>query len=112
MAKTDLSEAYIRVWLSFKDVPNLAFVVPVVRGETNILIGFHLSLLMEFVDSWPHFYVVTETSADMVSNADLTVQSLHPLVLLADTTPPTDHACYIAAETMATEDTHLEELFL
>ena len=112
MAKMDLSNAYMRVWLSIKDVPKLTFVVPSVPGETNILIDFHLFLLIGLMDSCPLFCVVTETIADMVNNANLTVQPLYSLELLAYTAPLPDQECYIVAEAITMEETHLKELFL
>jgi len=36
MAKTDLSDAYMRVWLALKDVPKLAFVIPSVQGQSDV----------------------------------------------------------------------------
>ena len=59
MAKSDLSDAYMRVWLSLKHVPKVTFVVPSVPGEIDVLIGFHLSLPIGFVDSCQYFCVVT-----------------------------------------------------
>ena len=79
MAKTDLSDAYMRVCLSLVDAPRLAFVIPSFPGEDDILIGFHLSLPIGFVDSCLNFCMVKETIADIYNNADKTTQPVHPL---------------------------------
>ena len=46
MAKTDLSDAYMRVWINIPDVPKLAFAIPPAPGDEEPLIGFHLSCPM------------------------------------------------------------------
>ena len=44
MSKTDLADAYMRVWVKIDDVPKLAFAIPPAPGDQEQLIGFHLSL--------------------------------------------------------------------
>ena len=80
--------------------------------EIDVLIGFHISLPMGFVDSCPYFCVVTETITDMFNQGDTAIQPTHLFELLANTAPLPKHECHVLAETMAVEETHLEELFL
>ena len=112
MAKTDLSEVYMRVWLALKDVVKLAFAVLSVPKERNSLIGFRLSLPMGFVDSCSHFCVVTETIADMVNDGNTAEQPPYLLEHLANIPPPQGHKSYIALPTMAEDDAKVEDLFL
>jgi hypothetical protein len=55
MAKGDLSNAYMRIWLRIAAPPKLAFVVPPHPIDPKPLIGFHLSLPMGFVKSAPYY---------------------------------------------------------
>ena len=111
MAKNDLSDAYMRVWLALKDFAKLVFVVPSLLGETDILIGFHLSLPMGLVNSCLHFCVVTETIVDLGNVGDASEHPLHPLEHLANTPPLPGHECYIAPSITASDDTRLENFF-
>jgi hypothetical protein len=81
MAKVDLSDAYMRIWLRLADLPKLAFVVPPHPSNPEPLVGFHLSLPMGFVESALYFCASTETAADLISHfwglADLA--PAHPL---------------------------------
>ena len=83
MAKTDLSDAYMRVWIRLEDVAKLAFVVPPLPGDTEPLIGFHLSLPIGYVESAPFFCIVTETIADLVNENEQRFTHPHPLEALA-----------------------------
>jgi hypothetical protein len=49
MAKVDLSDAYMRIWLNLKDLTKLAFMIPPHCTNPEPLIGFHLALPMDFV---------------------------------------------------------------
>ncbi len=69
MAKVDLSDAYMRVWLRIVDLPKLAFVFPPHPSDPEPLIGFHLSLPMGFVESAPYFCASTKTVADLINNS-------------------------------------------
>ena len=40
MSKTDLSDAYMRVWIRIKDVPKLAFIIPLPPNDLDVLVGF------------------------------------------------------------------------
>ena len=95
MAKIDLSDAYMRVWIRLEDVAKLAFVVPPLPGDTEPLIGFHLSLPMGYVESAPFFCIVTETIADLVNENGQRFTHPHPLEALAATPPAPDHECFV-----------------
>jgi hypothetical protein len=69
MAKIDLSDAYMRIWLRLQDLPKLAFVIPPHPSDPEPLIGFHLSLPMGFVESAPFFCASTEIAADLINNS-------------------------------------------
>jgi hypothetical protein len=69
MAKIDLSDAYMGIWLRLQDLPKLAFVIPPHPSDPEPLIGFHLSLPMGFVESAPFFSASTETAADLINNS-------------------------------------------
>ena len=100
MAKTDLSDAYMRVWIRFEDVAKLAFVVPPLLGDTEPLIGFHLSLPMGYVKSTPYFCIVMETIADLVNENETRFTHPHPLESLAATPPVPDHECFVPPSKM------------
>ena len=53
ISNIDLLGVYIRVWIRPEDLPRLAFVTPPRPSDQNTPIGFHLSLLMGYVDSAP-----------------------------------------------------------
>lgn len=87
MAKTDLSDAYMRVWLNIVDVPKLAFAIPPIPSDPEPLIGFHLSLPMGYLESATYFCAVSETVADL-ANQQRDIEQLHPLEEMARTRPP------------------------
>eukprot|EP00957_Ditylum_brightwellii_P189603 14432550-Ditylum_brightwellii.AAC.1 len=55
IAKVDLADAYMRVWIRLEDVPALAFIVLPHPGNTETLVGFHLSVPMGYIESAPLF---------------------------------------------------------
>ena len=63
MSNTDLTDAYMRVWIRPEDLPRVAFVVPTHPLDDDTLIGFHLSLLMLYVDISTYFFSAGETVA-------------------------------------------------
>jgi hypothetical protein len=93
MAKVDLSNAYMRIWLRLADLPNLAFVVPPHPCDPEPLTGFHLLLPMGFVESAPYFCSSTETSADLVNHSwgvagQALAHPIHPTSVPTSTTGP------------------------
>ena len=50
-----LYNAYMRVWIYPEDLLRLAFVVPLHPSDHNTIIGFHLSMMMGYVDSASYF---------------------------------------------------------
>lgn len=51
LAKVDLSDAYMRIWVRPEDLPRLDFVVPPHEGDAKPLTGFHLSLPIGYINS-------------------------------------------------------------
>ena len=90
MAKTDLSNAYMRVWIKLKDVPKLAFAIPPVPTNLEPLIGSHLSLPMGYVESAPYFCTASKTVADYANHRGVH-DAPHKLKTLADTKLPADN---------------------
>ena len=99
MDKTDISDAYMRVWIRLQDIPRMAFIVPPLPTNMEQLIGFHLSLPMGYVESAPFFCIVPETIADMV-NEGARLTHPHPLETLATTPPKPTHECHVSADTL------------
>ena len=89
MAKTDLSDAYMRVWIKLKDVPKLAFAIPPIPTNPEPLIGFHLSLPMGYIESAPYFCAASKTVADLPNHRE-DRDAPHRLETLANTKPPAD----------------------
>jgi hypothetical protein len=92
LAKTDISDAFMRVWISLDTIPSLGALLPIYQGEEP-LVAFPLILPMGWVDSPNYLCAVTETAADL-ANARFTANDLstsqHRLAGLASTKPPTD----------------------
>mmetsp|Transcript_18603 Transcript_18603/g.38903 ORF Transcript_18603/g.38903 Transcript_18603/m.38903 type:complete len:149 (+) Transcript_18603:798-1244(+) len=92
MVKVDMSDAYMRVWVRYEDVPRLGFMVPPILFDAEPLVGFHLSLPMGYVDSAQFFCITTKTVAD-ITNASWEAMHRHPphpLEPAASTQMPTD----------------------
>ena len=87
ISKTDLADAYMRVWVDIVDIPKLAFAIPPLPGDPDQLIGFHLSLPMGYVESASYFCSATETVADLTNHGTKLVTP-HPLEDIAHTMPP------------------------
>jgi hypothetical protein len=90
MAKVDLSDAYMRIWLQISDLPKLAFVVPPHPSDPKPLIGFHLSLPMRYIESTPFFCTTTETAADLIYHSwkFSSLALAHPLECFTSPPPP------------------------
>ena len=78
------------VWIQPKHIPALAFVVPPHEGDIELLISFHLSLLMGYLESAPAFCCATEMVADLANTMWGEWQDLptHPLEAIAACLPP------------------------
>jgi hypothetical protein len=81
MAKIDLSDAYMHIWLAIADLPKLAFIIPPHASDPEPLIGFHLLLPMGYIESAPFFCALTETVADLINHswALAGLAPVHPL---------------------------------
>eukprot|EP00957_Ditylum_brightwellii_P009360 707817-Ditylum_brightwellii.AAC.3 len=98
MSKTDLSDAYMWIWLHIKDIPHLAFAITLHNGDKEPLIAFHLSVPMGYLESVAYFFCcATKTVADMV-NTSWDAMSTDPNLLdeIADSNlvPESDAAGY------------------
>ena len=51
MSKLDLSYVYMRLWVWVYGTPYISFFIPKKNLIDEQLVGFHLSLLMGFVDN-------------------------------------------------------------
>eukprot|EP00957_Ditylum_brightwellii_P174844 13312302-Ditylum_brightwellii.AAC.1 len=69
MSKVDLADAYMRVWICLEDVPQLAFIVPRHDSDPKSLVGVHLSVPMEYIESAPFFCATTEMVADLANSS-------------------------------------------
>jgi hypothetical protein len=86
--KLDIADGFYRVWVRPEDVPKLAVTFPVNKGEQPML-AFPLALPMGWVESPPHFCVVTETITDLanhrITSGNLSQLEQHRLDTYADT---------------------------
>ena len=55
LGKVDLVGSHMRLWVSMKDVPSVAFLIPKNTPRDTHLAGFHLSLPIGDIDSAPYF---------------------------------------------------------
>ena len=111
MSKTDLADAYMRVWVKIDDVPKLAFAIPPAPGDQEQLIGFHLSLSMGYIESAPFFCAASETAADFANHSKQRTTP-HKLETLANIKPAkTDEAFtgVLSAKEEAALDHHLHK---
>ena len=51
MSKIDPSDAHMRVWIIPEDLLRISFLVPLHPLDHDTLIGFHIFLMMGYVDS-------------------------------------------------------------
>ena len=67
LAKADISDAFMQVWIATHCVPVLGALLPSLAGE-EALVGFPLILPMGWVESPPYLCAVTETIADLANS--------------------------------------------
>ena len=67
-------------------------------GDLEPLIGFHLSLPIGYVESFPFFCILPETIADLANAWDGKPLQSHKLEELADTPPATNNKCSLDKE--------------
>jgi hypothetical protein len=91
LSKTDVADAFMRVWIALGSIPILGAILPTYPGEEAI-VAFPMILPMGWVDSPSFLCAVTETIADLTnqrtSTSDLATE-LHHLDMAACTRPPT-----------------------
>jgi hypothetical protein len=94
LSKTDISDAFMRVWIALDTIPVLGAILPSLPGEEPI-IAFPMILPMGWVDSPNYLCALTETVADL-TNARTTAldfaPSAHPLEATANTMPASEPA--------------------
>ena len=69
MDKVDLSNAYIRIWVCPKYILLLNVVSPPQPSNPELLISFHLSLLMVYAESSQLFYTSIKTVTNIVNSS-------------------------------------------
>ena len=57
--KVDLADAYMRIWVRLEDIPSVAFLLPKATPDEEQIVGFHLSIPMEYVESAAFFCATT-----------------------------------------------------
>ena len=97
--KVDLANAYMHIWVRLKDIPSVAFLVPKATLEEDQLVGFHLSIPMEYVESDAFFCATTDTVKYRKLDTLYTRHTAppHHLENVADTNPPQTSAAEVAA---------------
>ena len=70
LGRVDLPDAYMGLWVRLEDIPSVAFLVPRKEPTDKQLVGFHLSLPMDYMDSAPFYCMSTETITD-IANASM-----------------------------------------
>jgi hypothetical protein len=88
LAKTDISDAFMRVWISLQTIPCLGAILPTYPGEEP-LVAFPMILPMGWVDSPNYLCAVTETIADL-ANARFAAKDLSPTTHRLNETARTD----------------------
>jgi hypothetical protein len=90
LSKTDVADAFMRVWIALGSIPILGAILPTYPGEEAI-VAFPMILPMGWVDSPSFLCAVMETIADLpnqrTSTGDLATE-LHHLDSAASTRPP------------------------
>ena len=69
MDKVDLSNAYILIWVCPKYILLLNVVSPPQPSNPELLISFHLSLLMVYAESSQLFYTSIKTVTNIVNSS-------------------------------------------
>ena len=87
LAKADVADAFMRVWVEAESVSRLGALIPSLPGEEP-LIAFPLVLPMGWTDSPPYFCTVSETAADLTNE-----------LLIAAPQDPAPHRLDEAADT-------------
>ena len=61
LSKSNLADAYMRIWVRLEDIPLVAFLVPKATPNEEQLVGFHLSIPIGYVESTAFFCATTKT---------------------------------------------------
>ena len=69
MDKVDIIDAYIRIWVCPKYILLLNVVSPPQPSNPELLISFHLSLLMVYAESSQLFYTANKTVTNIVNSS-------------------------------------------
>ena len=91
-SKVDLVDTYMRLLVRMEDVPSFALLISKKNPSNTQLMGFHLSLPMEYVDNAPYFCMATETVEDLTNKAIYQREQEH------------EHTLEMASKARATDD--------
>ena len=71
----------MRLWVRMENVPSFAFLIQNKSPSYQKLVGFHLLLIMGYINSAPYFCMATKTVSDLANKAifQQDVASAHPL---------------------------------
>ena len=56
MCKVELSSAFMRLWVQYKYILYLDFVLPLTPGDLEPLLGFHLKIPIKYLERVPLFF--------------------------------------------------------
>jgi hypothetical protein len=90
LSKTDVADAFMRVWIALESIPVLGAILPSYPGEEPI-IAFPMILPMGWVDSPNFLCALTETIADLTNHRTAALElatTVHHLDAAASTAPP------------------------
>ena len=65
----NLANTYMWLWVRMEDILFSAFLIPKKTPSNPQLVGFYLSLPMEYIDSDSYLCMVTEAVADLATKA-------------------------------------------
>ena len=71
LGKVDLADAYMPLWVHLEDISSVGFLVPRNILTYEQLVGFHLSLLMGYVDSAPFLCLTKGLRKEPISKKKL-----------------------------------------
>ena len=55
LCKVHLADAYMRIWVQEEDVPSASFLIPKETETEEQIVGLHLSIPMEYMESVAFF---------------------------------------------------------
>ena len=94
LCKVDLADAYMRIWVRVEDVPSVDLLIPKDKAIEEQLVGFHLYILMGYMEYADFFCTATETVKDRAITTLNRRSGAPPYLLeaLAESNPEDDPA--------------------